>query len=127
QGVAAYYLRQTQTLEASIGALSQLGHEGEAFLRQLNVLAATDDYPDIAHGISTLDVVNAVDLEDLVPQAIWSVPLEESLLHRRFAGRASDHTTEAVMRQRLLEADLTTTVPTVAGSVVLVNQGQSIL
>src|SRR5690606_4576579 len=47
QGVAAYYLRQTQTLEASIGALSQLGHEGEAFLRQLNVLAATDDYPDI--------------------------------------------------------------------------------
>jgi hypothetical protein len=70
--------------------------------------------------VSVLDHAPAPALQDLVPQAIWSVPLEESLIRRRFraAQEAEDPTApQNALDQRLRDADLATAAVTVVGHV----------
>ncbi|MCI0629551.1 MAG: PQQ-binding-like beta-propeller repeat protein [Phycisphaerales bacterium] len=130
-GLAGHYLGEPDQVQLSLEALSGLGPEAAQFHAQLARLS--ESKATAAHGpaLSGLDRGQGSDLDDLVAQAIWSVPLEDSLSRRRFAAIQDDpvdidRLAEGI-EQRLIDADLTTAVATVDQSTVYVNQGYTIL
>jgi outer membrane protein assembly factor BamB len=126
-GMAAHYLGDARLLKASIAALARLGDEGAEARAQLEALAATDARSPVPRGRSSLDPAPATDLTGLVAQAIWSVGLEQSLLQRQYAHRATSRMLNPALEHRRREGDLMTATATVAGSVVYVNQGYEVL
>jgi len=127
-GLAAHHLGDTSAVTAALNDLKSLESEGEAFAQQLQRLAAVEDSPALERGVSTLDLGLATDLDDLVPQAIWSVPMPESLLNRRYANRADDpQTINPVIDARMAGGELNTMVATTAGAALFVNQGHAIV
>lgn len=110
-------------------ALLELGADGETFERELNALMHAPR-PVLERGVSVLDRGPEPALNDVVPQAIWTLPLEDSLLRRRM--RAVQDNDEAgnvanAMDQRMRDADLATASVTVVGPTAYVNQGHTIV
>lgn len=127
-GLAAHDVDEPEQFKAAHAALLQLGTEGESFAAQLDRLAAHDDRPALEPSLTPLDRAPATDLSDLVGQAIWSVPLEDSLSRRRAPSNPEEQLpATALLDQRVREASLTTAVPTVAGSTVFINEGHTVL
>jgi len=127
-GLAAHHLRDTAAVTASLNDLTDLGLDGEAFAAELQRLAAAADAPAMERGISTLDRGTAADLHDLVPQAIWSVEMPDSLLNRRYINRIDDpQSVNPVIEARLAGAELNTMVVTAAGASLYVNQGHAVV
>jgi outer membrane protein assembly factor BamB len=127
-GQCAHYLDDDATRERALAALEAAGPAATAARQELERLAGDPPASDAARGVTVMDAAAASDLTDLVAQEIWSIPLEDSLLNRRFA----DPTTSLPPRgpafeRRRAEADLTTSAPTVAGQTVYVNQGYSVV
>lgn len=126
--LSAHHLDQPARLASAREALNLLGADGEAFAQQLVHLIQEVEVPPINEGITPLERGSASDLTDLVAQAIWTVPLEDSLLARRFAtAQPQDEQTMVALQQRQRMADLTTSVPTVAGQTVYINEGHTVL
>jgi hypothetical protein len=126
--LSAHHLKQPARLASAREALTLLGADGEAFSQQLAHLLQEVQPPPINVGITPLERGKASDLTDLVAQAIWMVPLQESLLSRRFASvQPQDEQTTMAMQQGQRAATLNTTIPTVAGQTVYVNEGHTVL
>ncbi len=132
-GTAAHYLNDTAASRQAITDLSKLGAEAEPLRTALEkLLSAPASGPASAESpaISTLDRGRASDLNDLVAQAIWSVPLEDSLARRRAAAAQEEQPLGlqgGFGDPRPRDSDLTTAVPTVSGELVYINEGQTIL
>ena len=126
-GMAAHYLDNAGLLKGSIAALARLDDGGAEARAVLEALAATDAPSPVPRGRSSLDPAPATDLTGLVAQAIWSVALEQSLLQRQYAHRATSRMPNPALEHRRREGDLMTATATVAGSVVYVNQGHEVL
>ena len=128
-GLAWHYLNNPHEVEAAQEALAQLGAEGEAFRVQLERLAGNNDQPLTAPAQTPLITGVETDLHDLVPQSIWHVALDDSLTKRRTAAAEADQPAGGAdpLQQRGHDTDLTTSVPTVVGDAVYVNEGHTIL
>jgi outer membrane protein assembly factor BamB len=126
--LAAHRLDEPARVDAARDALVELGSEGAAFVQQLDAQLADAHAPPINIGVTPLDHGQASDLSDMVAQTIWTVPLDDALLARRFASAApQDEQTIANLQQRSRLADLNTVIPTVAGQTVYVNEGHTVM
>jgi outer membrane protein assembly factor BamB len=117
-------------------ALADMGGEGEVFVRQLQALSDSRDDPAApqsqAAGVSVLSLAPTPAIDDLVPQAIWTQPMDDSLVRRRFRALSQAEGPEAglppaALQERLATGDLATAGVTIAGSVAYVNQGHTVL
>lgn len=128
RGLALHNLHDQALVQQEAEALAELGAEGEPFRAQLEHLVAPNDQPAIVWGISTMDRAHATDLNDLVAQAIWSMPLEDSLLRRRFSAPGLEgEQFRNNFPQRVQEADLATSIATATPSSVFVNEGNMVM
>ncbi|HWB19914.1 MAG TPA: PQQ-binding-like beta-propeller repeat protein [Phycisphaerales bacterium] len=122
-GTCAHYLGDQAQFDAAMGALKNLGADHADFADSLEMLKIASHFPKTSAGISTFDSTRTSDLSHLVGQPIWTQPLEESLLNRRFDTSLESHVSDEVYRQHVAEADLNTMCPTVAGDTVYINEG----
>ena len=128
--MAAHYSGDPAQFEAASTWLSELGSDGEEFLASLRNLA-DQQLPAHEQAISTLDDGETSDLHDLVPQAIWSFELKDSLLRRRFmateVGENDDREMNMQLERRIQESEFTTAAITIVGPVAYLNEGHTIL
>jgi hypothetical protein len=124
-GVASHYMGDRARLNGCIDFLSRAGTLGQPCLEHLQKLILTPVVSSSMSGQTPLGTASPTGLTDLVSQAIWTSPMDQSLLHRRFsnAAGAPDEPRNAAFEQHLTSGDLTTAAPTVAGMNVFVNEG----
>ena len=125
--LGAHYLADARRLDAAIAALTDLGAEGRRLQVELGDLLATTTRPLLWRGVSPLDRPKTADIDELVAQPIWSVPLGRSAAAGHpgalpVPGQAVPRRTQELRRS----GALATAAATVAGSAVYVNEGRAI-
>lgn len=126
-GVTAHYLDRPGEVEAAARALADLGAEARDLQAQLDRLVAggVPHGPDV--GRSTLDCTEAVDLDQLVGQPIWSMSLRDTPLGLYVSdAMAGDQASLRHIEMMRRSGALLTTAPTVAASTIYVNEGGSV-
>ncbi|MBT8485021.1 MAG: PQQ-binding-like beta-propeller repeat protein [Phycisphaerales bacterium] len=126
-GMAAHYAGIDGQRRQALAALTELGSPGGECRRELERLVALDVPTPADSGATTLERTTTTDLEDLVAQTIWSAPLDDALIHRRFGERSTSRapgSTSFERKQR--QGELTTTTPTVVDNLVYTNEGHTI-
>lgn len=127
RGFIASVRGDREAFQAAQTALTLLGAQADAQRAALEQLDP-NDRPETPPMITALGRGQAAHLDDVVAQAIWSAPLDDSLLRRRMAfGGDVDQAPAALAETRSRQADLTTAAPTVVGSNVYINQGHTVL
>lgn len=125
-GVAAHYLGDAARFEEATARLATMAGADEQ-LDHLALIARDGAGPRVVAGITPLDTSPASDLSDLIPEDIWSIELERSLMNRRYPVNPDDVTQgRDVREQRRRRGTLNTAAPTVAGEVVYVNEGHTV-
>lgn len=126
RAMATHFTGDTDAHEAARSALLDLGPAGERAEESLQSLVENHRSSRWRRGISPAHPPRPIQLDDLVPQAIWAVPLEESL-----AGRRNENTSPFMPRgtARLRQGDgrFLTGAPTVADHAVYINEGHAIM
>jgi outer membrane protein assembly factor BamB len=123
-GLAGHYLGDGESFARARAQLGLLGADGAELGDRLDALHRSGEWPSITVGISAMGRTSTDDLSDLVAEEIWSVPLNDSLLSRRFSGLDRQQPTRDQHRRA---GDLMTAAATVAANTVYVNQGHAIL
>lgn len=121
--LAARYLNDVTTL-------AQIRRDAESLpssIRdQVNDAATLSVMPSTALGINQFQTTEAVDLHELVAEAIWEAPLDESLLARQVAGTIVAADRSPQFDERFQDAELVTSLATVTDDIVFVNEGYRI-
>ncbi len=127
-GLAAHYAADAERLAMAERRLDELGASAAPMREELRALIRSGGGPVITEGLSALDSSASTDLSDLVAEEIWSVPLEDSLLSRRFSTPTGTSLIDHPGREQHRRAgDLTTGSGTVAGSTLYINEGYTVL
>jgi outer membrane protein assembly factor BamB len=128
--MASHFLNDAANYQWAADQLKVLGADGEQFSGQLEALKL-DGASRPVEAFSTFDQSPAGDLEDLVAQAIWTVPLKDSLMSRRFQEIEMPQLRQPInpagMDRRLQDPEFNTAAITVKDSVAYINQGHTIL
>lgn len=122
-GTARYFLDDEAGFEESCRIVSTFSG-GDEYLNHLQLLKHNDIGPGVPRGLSPLDTSSSPDLSGLIAEDIWSIPLEHSLLNRRYPVNPDDPTLgRDVREQRRRQGVLNTSAPTIAGETVYINEG----
>lgn len=135
-GTASFYAGDADAAEQAHQDLGRLGVEAEALWQRLGELINARQQSALPQtaAVTALDMGAASDLQDVVAQAIWSVPLEDSLLRRRLAMMSEDQPLSlapaaaefARRAEQERNADALTSIPTVVGETAFINEGHTI-
>jgi len=114
--------------QAQRDAMLAIEPEGRTFEQELARLIESPG-PAIDLGVTTLDRGPEPGLTDVVPQAIWTTPLEDSLQRRRLRAVADndDPANNNPVDARMRDADVATSSVTVVGPIAYINEGHTIL
>ncbi|MCZ6834226.1 MAG: PQQ-binding-like beta-propeller repeat protein, partial [Planctomycetota bacterium] len=125
-GMATWYLQQPKEFEEILERLGSY-QDGSTLHDHLVWLRREGPGPVQQQGRTSLDPSEAYDLGELISEDIWSVPLEHSLMNRRYPINPENPTQgRDVRKDKSEKAILNTATPTIAGEVVYINEGHTI-
>ncbi len=125
-GAAASYLSEAEALTQAVTALDSMGPEGRSLRTRLDHLLGAVR-PGFEDGTSSLDPARSAEIDRLVAQPIWSLPLERTPLSLRLGEPAgAEPPTRRHAETLRLSGTLLTTAPTVAGSRIFINEGRTV-
>ena len=123
-GAAASYLGLAEQYSAALEMLETLGPNGHRLRGGLEDVARASR-PELHNGISSLDEAGATEIDDLVAEPIWSLPMPQTPLSRRLGDPMSSEPPSRRHVETLRRSGaLLTTVATVAGSRIYINEGR---
>lgn len=126
-GLAAHYLGESATAAQARERLTELGRTGEPFLAELDRLAAQSLTRPPGRGVSPVDRNVHFEIDDLVPQEIWSRELSETLMRRMYTDRGMpERANDFAIERRRRAADIVTVAATATENAVYVNEGHAV-
>lgn len=125
-GTAAAYDGDAASYDRAVLALTELGESAGHDLAALKRLADFQPPPRPARGVTPMDRTEADGLNEIVSQTIWTEQLDSSLYARRFGDGAEFIINEERRRGGDREGRFATIAPTIAASVVYVNEGHRV-
>jgi outer membrane protein assembly factor BamB len=124
--MAAQYLHDAAALERLADHVQETPRLARIVQPIMERIAALNVEPAMPDGITSFERTEADDLTDLVAQAIWEVPLVDSLLRRQTTTLTSGFEPEPQYTERWLDADLLTIAATATDDLVYINEGHRI-
>ncbi len=126
-GMAAHYLGDAAGRDRAVAVLPELAGEAEPLRDAMRRRSAGISKSPVEPSISILDRAEAVQLQELVSQPIWSTRLDGTPFSQRALLAGLDRSASTTPRQQGPGPGVElTAAATVAGSVVYINEGRTI-